>query len=210
MDTSTGLRELKKQRTRQAISDAAIRLFIERGFAAVSVADIAAAAEVSKPTLFKYFPSKEDLLIDRISDHLDEFARAVRGRSADETPLAALRRHTLHQLEIREPFSGLNDDADSLRLREMIFSTPSLGAHMLRFARISERELSDALIEAGVEELDARLAATQIIGSYLTLAEENWRQLSAGRTATAQYPKARRAAEHAFDLLSDGLTDAGV
>ncbi|MCZ9345440.1 TetR/AcrR family transcriptional regulator, partial [Streptomyces sp. TRM76130] len=67
--TETGLRERKKRRTYQVLSDTAVRLFTERGFDAVSVAEVAAAAEVSKPTLFRYFPAKEDLVLYRIADH---------------------------------------------------------------------------------------------------------------------------------------------
>ncbi|GAA1534328.1 hypothetical protein GCM10009730_49500 [Streptomyces albidochromogenes] len=57
----SGLRERRKQRTYRVISDAAIALFLEKGFDEVSVAEVAAAAEISKPTLFRYFPAKEDL-----------------------------------------------------------------------------------------------------------------------------------------------------
>ncbi len=60
---NAGLRERKKQRMYQSVSDIAIRLFMEKGFDAVSVAEIAAAAEISKPTLFRYFPAKEDLVL---------------------------------------------------------------------------------------------------------------------------------------------------
>jgi AcrR family transcriptional regulator len=70
-----GLRERKRQRMYQVLSDTAIRLFLEKGFDAVSVAEVAAAAEVSKPTLFRYFPAKEDLVLYRIADHEREAAR---------------------------------------------------------------------------------------------------------------------------------------
>src|SRR5690606_3736169 len=63
-----GLRERKKQRTREAILKAAFAMFAESGFDRVHVADIAAAAEVSKPTLFAYFPTKEDLVLHRFSE----------------------------------------------------------------------------------------------------------------------------------------------
>ncbi len=77
-----GLRERKKARTRQVLSDTAIGLFLERGFAGVSVAEVA-AAEVSKPTLFRSFPAKEDLALHRFADHRDEPARTVEaGRAA--------------------------------------------------------------------------------------------------------------------------------
>ena len=88
-----GLRERKKARTRDAISGAAIALFLERGYDAVSVAEIAEAAEVSKRTLFAYFPAKHDLVLHRFADHEDEPARVVREREPGVAPLEALRRY---------------------------------------------------------------------------------------------------------------------
>lgn len=66
------LRERKKLRTREAISTAAIELFVEHGFDQVSITQVAEAAEVSRRTLFAYFPTKEDLVIHRFADHEDE------------------------------------------------------------------------------------------------------------------------------------------
>jgi AcrR family transcriptional regulator len=64
MESELGLRELKKARTRQAIQEAAWRLFAERGFEAVTVKEIARVAEVAEKTVFNYFPTKEDLIFD--------------------------------------------------------------------------------------------------------------------------------------------------
>lgn len=61
-------------------------MFLERGFDKVSVAEVAAAADISKPTLFRYFPAKEDLVLHRFADHEDEAARVVTARAPDETP----------------------------------------------------------------------------------------------------------------------------
>lgn len=80
------LRERKKQLTYEAVSEAAISMFLERGFDKVSVAEVAAAADISKPTLFRYFPTKEDLVLHRFSDHEDEAARVVEGRPDGTTP----------------------------------------------------------------------------------------------------------------------------
>lgn len=76
---------------------------------AVPVAEIAEAAEVSKRTLFAYFPTKDDLVLHRFADHEDEPARVVRDRTPDETPLDALRRHLRKALEERNPITGLCD-----------------------------------------------------------------------------------------------------
>jgi len=103
------LRERKKERTRAAIADAAIAMFLCDGFDAVSTADIAAAVEVSKPTLFRYFPTKEDLVVHRFADHIGEAARVVRAREPGEAPLAALHRHFRAGLAGRDPVTGLCD-----------------------------------------------------------------------------------------------------
>ena len=65
---ATGLRELKKARTRRLIADTAARLFAERGYEHVSVSDVAREAEVAEQTVYNYFPTKEQLVTDRDQD----------------------------------------------------------------------------------------------------------------------------------------------
>lgn len=77
-----GLRERKKRQTRQYISDVATGLFLARGFDAVTIAEIAEAAEVSVNTVYNYFPAKEDLFLDRSKGLVDRLCRFVRGRAA--------------------------------------------------------------------------------------------------------------------------------
>jgi AcrR family transcriptional regulator len=209
MEERRGLRERKRQRTHDALSEAAISLFLQRGYDQVSVADVAAAAEVSKPTLFKYFPSKEDLVLHRILDHRGEAARVVRDRSPDEAPLAALHRHFVAGLARRDPVTGLNDHREVLAFHGMVFGTPSLAARVAQYATHDEEALAEALTEAAptAGELGARLAASQIIAVQRVLARENWHQLTRGRTAAELHPDAVDAAGHAFGLLANGLTD---
>lgn len=75
-----GLRERKKRQTKQRISDIATGLFLERGFTAVTVAEIAEAADVSVNTVYNYFPAKEDLFLDRMEGITHRLARMIRGR----------------------------------------------------------------------------------------------------------------------------------
>ncbi|MFF4404555.1 TetR/AcrR family transcriptional regulator [Streptomyces sp. NPDC001404] len=204
----TGLRERKKQRTRQALSDVAIALFLEHGFDKVSVADIAAAAEVSKPTLFRYFPAKEDLVLHRIADHQGEAARVVRGREAGQSPLAALRTHFHARLDAHDPVTGFSDHPAVRALHDLLYGTPSLLARTLSFTARDEKELADALREAGDgagDELVARLAAAQIVTLHHRLALANWRTLTSGCTPAEALERAHADAERAFDLLGAGL-----
>ena len=80
MSNRTGLRDRKKEMTRQAISDIATRLFVERGFDKVSVADIADEANVARKTVFNYFPRKEDLVFDREEEGRAMVRDALAGR----------------------------------------------------------------------------------------------------------------------------------
>jgi AcrR family transcriptional regulator len=85
-----GLRELKKKQTRKAISDMATKLFMERGYHEVTTAEIARRAEVSVPTLFNYFPTKESLVFDEDSEMEDELVNTVLHRRKGQTILDAL------------------------------------------------------------------------------------------------------------------------
>src|SRR5215213_9281362 len=91
MSATPGLRERKKQQTRQAIADTARRLFSERGFDAVTVAEIARAADVAEKTVFNYFPTKEDLFYSRLEAFEEELLAAIRGRPGGESAIAAFR-----------------------------------------------------------------------------------------------------------------------
>jgi len=87
----TGLRDLKKARTRRLIAETAARLFAEKGYERVTVSEVARAAEVAEQTLYNYFPTKEHLVTDReeqIQQRLDEL---IRTRPAGTSPAAAIR-----------------------------------------------------------------------------------------------------------------------
>ncbi|MDN0194253.1 TetR family transcriptional regulator [Streptomyces sp. S.PNR 29] len=193
-----GLRERKKQRMYRVVSDLAIRLFVEKGFDAVSVAEVAAAAEISKPTLFRYFPSKEDLVLYRIADHEGEAARVV---GQGPSPVEALRRHFLDGLERSDPITGLNDDPEVLAFHTLLYGTPALVARLHGQLERSEAALAEALGGG----LDARLAAGQIVAVQRILAQDNWRRIAAGERVADVRADAVAAAERAFALLAAGL-----
>lgn len=199
-----GLRERKKQLTYQAVSDAAIALFLERGFDKVSVAEVAAAADISKPTLFRYFPAKEDLVLHRFADHEDESARVVAARPGGESPLDALHRHFLDGLDRRDPVTGLCDAPEVLAFMRLLYGTPALVARMYAYQGRSEAALADALGGG----LPARLAAGQIVAVLRILALDNWRRIDAGESADAVRVGAARAADAAFAQLRTGLDAA--
>lgn len=211
MNEETGLRERKKQRTRETLSRTAIELFLERGFDQVSVAEVAAAAEVSKPTLFRYFPAKEDLVLHGIADHQGEAARVVRGRAPGERALAALRAHFHERLDAYDPITGLCDIPAVVAYREMLYGTPSLRARLTLYSLEDERELAAALGEAaGVDGLVARLAAAQVVTVHQGLARENWERLAAGGSAEGTLAVAHADADVAYDLLGEGLGGRGL
>jgi AcrR family transcriptional regulator len=88
---ATGLRDLKKARTRRLIADTAARLFAERGYERVAVSDVAREAEVAEQTVYNYFPTKERLVIDREDQVQDRLCDLIRSRPPGVTPAAAIR-----------------------------------------------------------------------------------------------------------------------
>lgn len=202
-----GLRERKKSRTRQAIVDAAFALFQESGFDGVSVADIAAAAEVSKPTLFAYFPTKEDLVLRRFIGGGRGSAVVVRERPAGTSALSALRQNFLDLLAQRDPLTGLNDTPEAVTFHNLLYSTPALMAHLAGYMVAQEQELAHALrteVEPN-DEFTAHLVAAQVFSAQRILTYHNAQAIRSGRSADEIYPTAVARAETAFGLLASGL-----
>ncbi|MET7463174.1 TetR/AcrR family transcriptional regulator [Nonomuraea sp. NPDC005501] len=202
------MRELKKQQTQRSLWRTAIELFLERGFDNVSVAEIAAAVQVSKKTVFNYYATKEDLVLAPMEAHVDDAARVVRERAPGETAVAALRRHFLAMLAERDASTGIDDTPEVLSVMRLIQSTPALQVRAFAFHRhaqeLLERELA---AQSGRDDVTARVAAAQIIYTRAALVTENLRRLFAGEPADAVYPDASADAERAFDLLEKGLGD---
>ncbi|BCJ57037.1 TetR/AcrR family transcriptional regulator [Micromonospora endophytica] len=195
-----GLRARKKARTRDVIADAAITLFLAHGFDQVSVSDIAAMAEVSKPTLFRYFATKEDLILHRFADHQGEAARAVRDRQADMAPMTALHRHFRAGLDRFEPVTGLNDHPEVVAFHRLVFTTPSLAGRLMQYMLDDEDALA-AVLDRGI---GARLQAAQVIAVQRVLARTNWQKIADGRTARDVQPEAVADADRAFTQLRHG------
>ena len=196
----TGLRARKMARTHDAIADAAITLFLAHGFDHVSVTDIAATAEVSKPTLFRYFPTKEDLVLHRIADHQGEAARVVRDRQPGVPPVTALHRHFRAGLDRYDPVTGLNDHPEVVAFHRLVFTTPSLAGRLTRYMLDDEEALAGAL-GPGIE---ARLQAAQVLAVQRVLARTNWQKIADGRTARDVHLEAVADAGQAFAQLQSG------
>jgi AcrR family transcriptional regulator len=208
------LRNRKKQQTHDALSEAAIALFLEHGFDQVSVADIAAAANVSKPTLFKYFATKQDLVLHRIADHTHESARLLQAaansprggggeHSQPPTPggggrrvwaVEVLREGFLAGLEKRDPVTGLNDHPEVLAYYRLVFETPSLAIRVQQFIAEDQAALADAL----GNDLTAEVAAAQLISTQQVLARRNYLAMAGGISADQRYPTARAEALTAY------------
>ncbi|WP_113700830.1 TetR/AcrR family transcriptional regulator, partial [Nonomuraea lactucae] len=123
---TVGLREQKKRETRQAISDHATQLFLERGFDRTTIADIAAAARVAKMTVTNYFPRKEDLALDHHEEFVASLAATVAERLPGESALAALRRAHLEAVRRRDPVAGFTGP----RFARMVAGSPTLVARV--------------------------------------------------------------------------------
>ncbi|MGX9889284.1 TetR/AcrR family transcriptional regulator [Streptomyces sp. NPDC002276] len=182
-----GRRERKKAATRQAIADAALRLFLERGYDDVGIREIADAADVSTTTLFKHFPVKEALVFDEDADQEARLLAAVRERPDGQSIPAALRDHAL-----RHRRAAADGDPRFAAFFELIDSTPALRDYLqgmwLRHAAALARVIAE---ESGLPSGDPACAALAHFA------------LEAPR-ATRGHPDTDEAITRAFDLLDNG------
>ena len=162
-----GLRERKKAKTRALIQEHALRLFRERGYDATSVEEIAEAAEVSPSTVFRYFPTKPDLVI---YDDLDErMIEAFRAQPPELNALQALR------ASFRSGFGGLAGEEMALQLeRERLMrSVPELQSAMLGELARTVGEIADLVAERSRRPADDD-AVLALAGAVIGIAIAAW------------------------------------
>jgi AcrR family transcriptional regulator len=197
-----GLRERKKEQTRQRIAAVALRMFAERGFDGVTVNEVAEAAEVAKVTLFAYFPTKESLVLHDVAG--DDLAGIVARRPSGQSFLDALRVHH-HALAVHEmPQAHL--DALLARVR-VIRDSPTLRNAAEALVYRQRQELAKVLAEE-YGPTAAALMAAQIAACLLTLQEIYFQSLLDGVGAQDAGGALARDVELAFDLLQHGLDRA--
>jgi AcrR family transcriptional regulator len=207
MNTELGLRERKKQQTRRAIADAAKRLFLERGFEQVSVAEVARAADVSEQTVFNYFPTKEDLVYERTDTFEHELLAAVRERPEGETPLRAFVRFILDRSDTAMAGDGRRRVADLTRL---VSASPSLMARERQLGAKYTEALAVLLAEetgAASDDIEPRLAAEAMMAFHRSLIDFARRRALSRKSAADLAAEIRAAGDRALILLESGLGD---
>jgi AcrR family transcriptional regulator len=162
---TSGLRERKKQQTREAIHHAAMKLFAERGFEATTIADIAAAADIAPRTFFSYFATKEEAVFSKFESLYADFDRMLRERPEGMSALEALRQWISVSVAAKEYAGDFEYAKLELRLRR---ESPAVAACELQHTRQFERRLAEAVGEDFGEPANAlrpRLVAAAAVAA---------------------------------------------
>lgn len=194
-EARTGLRERKKRRTRHAIATAALRLFAERGYEETTIADIAAAADVSPRTFFSYFPSKEDVVFAEVDDRLAEVSERLR-RTSGETPMETIRRSVVDVLEAIVTEHG---EYGAVQIA-LILERPGLQARALQRMTDTQEKIEALLRDLcpGIAEIDAVAASGIAVGGMQAVVAHCRRE---GYDPLSM----RTALDRAVDIVEHGL-----
>ena len=203
-----GLRERKKAKTRLAISNVATEMFIERGFDHVTVAEVAAAADVSVATIFNYFETKEELFFDREGESIEAQRRFILERKAGETIASALHRGILAAIDAGLP-PLMADGASFLRT---IDGSSALRARV----RLGFEKAEALLAETIAEETEAvagdptpQIVAAMFVAIQRTLVESAGAAALRGDAVASTKRRLRQACDRAFAMLEGGMRGYG-
>ncbi|MFI9490145.1 TetR/AcrR family transcriptional regulator [Streptomyces halstedii] len=205
-----GLRERKKRQTRQHLSDVATGLFLERGFDAVTIAEIARAADVSVNTVYNYFPTKEDLFLDRSRGVVDRLSRYVRARDDDESAADAVLRELRLQVESVSPTVGLMEGYD--RFMRVVEGADGLKARLWHIQQEALSRLEATLREESDADEGgqaAALVAGQLSWVHSTLMGYIGREMVAGRVPAEVSREALGLLDDMEDLLGEKVLNYG-
>jgi AcrR family transcriptional regulator len=200
---SEGLRERKKRLMRQQLSDTATRMFLERGFDHVRVAEVAEACGVSEKTVFNYFPTKESLLLDRLEATVSSLRTGL--ADPDKPPVQA----ALQILDLE--LAGMTDWLAAqaiLRFGDLIRATPSLRAYqsdmMDQFASVATQILA-ARAEMSPDDPEPQIAARALLGLWHVQASSLRKYLDGSHALARVRELVTADVRHAARLLETGL-----
>ncbi len=203
-----GLRERKKAQSRLAISDIATKMFVERGFDDVTVAEVAAAANVSVATVFNYFETKEELFFDHEGEIIEAERRFLLERQVGETITSVLHRELLAAIDAGLP-EFLAHGAAFLRTVE---GSSALRARL----RLGFEKAEAALAETIAEETEAaagdptpQLVAAMLVAIQRTLIDSAGAAALRGDSVASTKRRLRQACDRAFGLLEAGIRGYG-
>jgi AcrR family transcriptional regulator len=191
-------------RTRARILEVANRLFLDRGYEAVTVAEIAREAGFSTVTVFNHFPRKEDLFLDRAADAAELLRSAVRDRTPDVDALTSLRDMSFRLLDDRHPLSGLSKR--SVPFFRTVADSPALVARARAIVSELQAMLTEELDHDPAFTGDATLLAAFFVGGYSTVLVETARRRIAGEAEDAVLKDHRVRLERLFTALRDGVS----
>ena len=210
-----GLRERKKQQTRDLIAGTARRLFTERGFESVTVAQNAQEADVAEATVFNYFPTKEDLFYSRLEAFEEDLLTAVRERGPGVSVLDAFRDFLLARRGVFAMNAPGGDDEATEQLRtvtRVITESPALLARERQvFARYADALAALIADETGSSRGDVapRVVAYALLGTHRALIDFVRERALAGARASQISREVRVQARRAFAQLEHGLGNLG-
>jgi AcrR family transcriptional regulator len=208
-EAQEGLRERKKRRTRAAIAAAAMRLFRERGFDTVTIADVARAADVSEKTIFNYFPAKEDLVFGAGGDRRAAMIEAIRERAPGESLVAPFRAATREFLDSVE-----RDPVDeTVAIPRLVAGSTALRNRLFLGWEEESGVLGPVVAgEAGepADDLAPVVVARALAWTHRLTFRAAFTRLLAGEDKRAVAADLRVQADRAYDLLEAGLGTYGV
>ncbi|MDR6870051.1 AcrR family transcriptional regulator [Bosea sp. BE125] len=187
MSNRLGLRDRKKEMTRQAISNVATRLFVERGFDNVSVADVAEAADVARKTVFNYFPRKEDLVFDREEEVRALVREALAGRDG-YSPVEAFQTLMRRLVEAQHPLFRITERP--VQFWRTVAESPALTARARELQVTLADDLAAMLSDAvgrRHSDPDARLAAAMLMATLVVAYGEALRAFRGNREPEAAF-----------------------
>ena len=203
-----GLRERKKREARQHISDVATRLFAQRGFDAVTIAEIAETAGVSKATVTNYFPRKEDLLLDLQAEAEQLLVEAIRARPPGQPVVEAVRALMHRLLAQRHALSAAGPGM--VWFGRLVVGSPALLSRAREQREHLECAVARQLTEETGDPIRADLVARLLLAAATTVVVTALRRLIAGEPATTVTTDQEQVIDQAFDLLAAGLCSYGA